>query len=303
MHVLLPSASSLELVGALPDGVVVQVWEGGDTPPTDVEKVRFWVPPFLGGAALAGLLPTMPALEVVQLQTAGVDAFVGKMPAGVRLCSARGVHTATTAEWVCAVLLAAYRELPRFVLAQAEGRWDYTHTDELAEKRVLVLGAGSIGQAMRDRLAVFDVEVDLVARQARDGVHGTDELPELLPQADAVVVLLPSTDQTRGLIDAAFLAQLRDGALLVNAARGTIVDTDALVAELRSGRLRAAVDVTDPEPLPPGHPLWSAPGLLLTPHVGASVFSAQRRIFGFVGQQLRRYVAGEELENVITGDY
>lgn len=302
MHVLVPSDRALELIGALPDGVVAEVWEGG-TPPQDAEKVRFWVPPFLGGAALVELLPAMPSLEVVQLQTAGVDAFVGRMPAGVRLCSARGVHTATTAEWVCAVMLAAYRELPRFVLAQAEGRWDYTNTDELAGKRVLVLGAGSIGQAVRDRLSVFEVEVDLVARSPRDGVYGIDALPKLLPHVDAVVVLLPSTDETRGFVDAEFLGRMRDGALLVNAARGTIVDTDALLAELQSGRLRAAVDVTDPEPLPPGHPLWSAPGLLLTPHVGASVFTAQRRIFGFVGQQLRRFVAGEPLENVITGTY
>ncbi len=225
------------------------------------------------------------------------------MPDGVLLCDAAGVHTSSTAEWVLTSILASVRDFPRFVRAQVEGRWDYTPTDELAGKRVLVVGAGTIGDGIRRRLEPFDVEVVLAARRARTGVHSVEELPKLLPDADVVVMIVPLTPATEGMVDAEFLARMHDGALLVNAARGPVVRTDALVAELASGRLRAALDVTDPEPLPPGHPLWSVPGLLLTPHVAGSVPGLHRRAYGLVGQQIGRYAAGEQLVNVVADGY
>jgi phosphoglycerate dehydrogenase-like enzyme len=225
------------------------------------------------------------------------------MPEGAVLCNARGVHDAGTAEWAVGAMIAVLREFPGFVDAQRRGEWTYHHTDVLADSRVLIVGYGSIGSALERRLEGFEVEVVRVARRARDGVHAMDELPALLPDADVVVLLVPATPDTAGMVDAAFLARMKDGAVLVNAARGTIVDTDALVAELKTGRLRAALDVTAPEPLPEGHPLWSAPNVLITPHIAGSTPASERRTLRLIRAQLERYLAGEELVNVITDAY
>jgi len=302
MRVWIPHEDARSMLGAVPDGVELAVYDGsGDLP--DATGVEFWVPTFAPSAGAGELAHSLPDLRVVQLMSAGADAWVGKLPEQVTLCDARGVHGGSTSEWAAMALLAATRDLPRFVRAQDEGRWDQSPTGELAGSRVLVVGAGDVGESLARRLTPFDVEVTLVARRARDGVHGVDELPDLLPRADAVVLVIPLTSATEGLVDAAFLARMRDGALLVNAARGPVVRTEDLLAELRSGRLRAALDVTDPEPLPEGHPLWTAPGLLLTPHVAGSVPGLQRRAYELIGTQLRRYAAGEPLENVVTEGY
>jgi phosphoglycerate dehydrogenase-like enzyme len=248
----------------------------------------------------------MPGLKVVQLLTAGADAWIGRLGSGVTLCDARGAHDAPTAEWVVTAILASLRRFDFFARAQADRRWSYAEaapTDELTGKRVLIVGAGSIGTALAARLAPFEVELTSVARTARDGVHGVSELPKLLPQADVVVLLIPLTDQTRGLVDQRFLGAMRDGALLVNAARGPVADAAALTAELATGRIRAALDVTDPEPLPADSPLWAMPNVLITPHVGGSVRGTLRRTYGLAGRQLRRYMAGEPLDNQVVGDY
>jgi phosphoglycerate dehydrogenase-like enzyme len=213
------------------------------------------------------------------------------------------VHDSSTSEWAITAMLAYLREFPRFIRAQAARLWSYQITPELAGKRVLIVGAGSIGEALAQRLAPFDVSVTRVARRARDGVHGVDELPRLLPDADVVVILVPLTAATTGLVDAEFLAAMPDGALLVNAARGPIADTAAITAEVSSGRLGLATDVTDPEPLPADHPLWTLPNVLITPHVAGSVLGFLPRAYGLVGSQLRRYVAGQPLDNVVADGY
>ncbi|MCW2523489.1 MAG: phosphoglycerate dehydrogenase [Frankiales bacterium] len=270
-----------------------------------LSDVRFWVPGFLHSdpQAARAVIARMPKLAVIQTQSAGVDAYLAVVPSGVSLCDARGVHGSSTSEWALTAILSVLREFPRFERAQQERRWDQTMTDELAGKRVLVIGAGDVGQSLARRLSACDAEVVLVARSARDGVHSVAELPELLPSADVVVLIVPKTSETIGLVDAAFLARLADGALLVNAARGPVVDTDALLAELTSGRLRAALDVVDPEPLPAEHPLWGAPNLLLTPHVGGSVRGFAARSAALIAAQLRRFEAGEPLDNVVAGEY
>lgn len=303
IDVIVPDQSGRDLLTGLPVGVRVEVWNGRGEPPESATTTRFWVPSFLGGRELHAAVQAMPRLEVVQLLSAGADAFVGQLPEQVTLCDARGVHTSSTSEWVIAALLATYRYLPRFVLAQAQGRWDRTATEELAGKRVLIVGAGAIGDGVRARLEPFDVHVSMVARRARGGIHAASELPRLLPDHDAVVVLLPLTESTRGMVDSEFLAAMPDGALLVNAARGQIVDTDALLAELTAGRLRAALDVTDPEPLPEGHPLWQAPGLLVTPHVGGAVPGFPARAYRLVGAQIGRFAAGTPLANIVSEGY
>jgi phosphoglycerate dehydrogenase-like enzyme len=249
------------------------------------------------------MIEKMPGLRVVQLLSAGADAWVGRLPASATLCDARGVHDSSTSEWVVTAILVYLRDFPVFVRAQERRDWAYHLTDELSGKRVLVVGAGSIGAAITRRLEPFEVSLTLVARHARDGVHGVDELPRLLPSADVVVLVVPLTPATTGLVDAAFLAAMPDGSLLVNAARGLVVDTAALTAELTTGRIAAAVDVTDPEPLPTDHPLWDLPNLLLTPHVAGSVHGLLPRAYRLVAEQLRRYAAGQPLENVVSDGY
>ncbi|MFY1684717.1 2-hydroxyacid dehydrogenase [Micromonospora sp. WMMD730] len=308
MKVWIPHPEGVELLGAVPAGVTVQPWTDPANPPGDPADVRFWVPPFLAGVDTTAMLDRLPDVAVVQLLSAGADAWTGRVPAGVTLCDARGVHDAGTAEWVVTAILAQLRGFPELARAQARREWAYDRvapTDELTGKRVLIVGAGSIGAAVRARLAPFDVTFTLVARTARpdEGVHAVTELPRLLPEADVVVLLVPLTDATRGLVDAAFLAAMPDGALLVNAARGPVADTAALVEELTSGRLRAALDVTDPEPLPADHPLWELPNVLLTPHVAGSVRGLLPRAYRLVGEQVRRFVAGSSLVNTVVDGY
>jgi phosphoglycerate dehydrogenase-like enzyme len=284
-------------LGAVPDGVTVR---SGPWPDPDVE---FWVPPFLKMAPDRAALTRLARLRVVQLLSAGAEAWIGNVPDGVALCDARGVHSSSTSEWAVTAILSYLRDFPYFARKQEAGEWATRFTDELAGKHVLIVGAGAIGEAIAARLAPFEVSVSMMARSARRGVHSVAELPELLPAADVVVLIVPLTAATVGMVDADFLSRMRDGALLVNAARGPVVDTEALVVELAKGRLGVAMDVTDPEPLPPGHPLWSMPNVLLTPHVAGSVHGLLRRAYGLVGDQIRRYAAGEHLINEVVGDY
>jgi phosphoglycerate dehydrogenase-like enzyme len=288
----------------LPPGVDVDVYDGTGAPPSTTDEVEFYAVPYMvTSPEPLTLMRSMPSLRVVQTLTAGVDNFLPHVPDGVRLCNARGVHDASTAELAVALVLASLRGLPGFTRAQDRGEWAPEQRTSLADRTVLIVGYGSVGAAVEARLSGFECTVLRVARGAREGVSDMSALPDLLRRADVVVLTVPMTHETAGLVDAAFLAAMPDGALLVNVARGPVVDTDALVAELQAGRLGAALDVTDPEPLPPGHPLWSAPGLLLSPHVGGNSSAFLPRARRLVAAQVQRYVAGEPLQNVISGDY
>ena len=300
LHVLVPSRAIARTVEAVSPRIRAYRIDAEDGPPTgDAVLAQVWVPRSGGASLPPDFVEALPRLRLVQLLSAGAERFVGRLPEGVVLCNARGAHTPSTAEWAVAATLAAQRGIPFFVREQAAGRWSSTTFSSLVGARVLVVGAGDIGRTIGRMLAGFDVELTYVARTGRDGVRSTAELPELLPHADVVILIVPVTPETTGMVDAAFLAAMPDGALLVNAARGVVVDTDALLAELSAGRLRAALDVTDPEPLPEGHPLWSAPGLLLTPHVGGAVPDTNERAAAAVTDQLARILAGEELVNVV----
>jgi phosphoglycerate dehydrogenase-like enzyme len=301
--VCVPDQNAIDLLGAVPDGVTVLAWDGDGDQPDGLDQTEFWVPQVEDASGLPEKFAAMPHLKVMQLTSAGVEDVVGQVPDGVTLCDARGVHGSSVAELVLLLILASQRRLPHFLDAQRQGHWDLVEADDLRDKRVLIVGAGDLGQQTARRLRSFDAEPIMVGHPARDGVHATGELPGLLPDADVVVLTLPLTPQTEGMVDAEFLAAMADGALLVNVARGKIVDTDALLGELTSGRLRAGLDVVDPEPLPDGHPLWRAPGVIITPHAAGHIKQAGPRAFVLVNDQLRRYVSGERLINVVDGAY
>ena len=303
MKVWLPFPDYAESLGELPAGMDVDVYEREDEPPASIGEVEFYVMPYVFSPRTVEVIAKMDALRVVQTLTAGVDHVRPYVPGGVTLCNARGVHDASTAELAVTLTLASLRGVPDFVRGQDLGEWRFGFYPALADRTVLIVGYGSVGEAVERRLAGFEVDVLRVARTARDGVAGIAELPRLLPGADVVILTVPITAGTRGLVDADFLAAMKDGALLVNVARGPVTDTEALLAELSSGRLRAALDVTEPEPLPPGHPLWRAPGVLISPHVGGSSTAFRPRALRLVRRQLERYAAGEPLANVIEGPY
>jgi phosphoglycerate dehydrogenase-like enzyme len=295
-----------ERIGGLPDGVRVDCYRAdGDGYPDSIGDVQFFVIPYMKGEETLERAGEMTRLQVIQTLTAGYENFLPSVPAGATLCNASGVHDASTAELALALTLASGRRLDAFARQQPVGRWAPIMGSALADKRVLIIGYGRIGEAIERRLAGFEVaSITRVARRARDGepqVHAAAELAELVPDADVVIVIAPLTPDTDGMINAELLALMPDDALLVNVARGRLVDTDALVAETGSGRLRAALDVTDPEPLPSEHPLWRIPNVLISPHVGGASSAFWPRADRLVAAQLRRFVAGEPLENVIEG--
>ena len=292
-----------DLLGDPPAGLRYEVVDPTVEVPDTVEDVVFYVPPYQLGSAGADVLERMRSLEVVQTLTAGVDAVRARVPDGVRLCNGRGIHDASTAELALTLVLSSLRGVPGFVRAQDRSSWEPAWRPALADKRVVLVGYGAIGEAIEARLRPFEVDVVRVARSARDGVHPIGDLPGLLPDADVVILIVPLTDETRGLVDRDFLASMKQGALLVNVARGAVVDTDALVEALHAGRVHAALDVFDTEPLPADSPLWDAPGLLISPHVGGTSSAMWPRAHRLVRDQLHRFAAGEPLWNVMSGDY
>lgn len=296
--VLVPSRRGAEEVGSLPDVHAVR-FVPSEPIPEDAHDAEVMVVRSTDVDAQLALMRQLPRLRLVQTLSAGVESWQGRLPEGVALSNARGAHGASTAEWAVAALLTVYRELREFAADQSACTWNPRTTDTLARKRVLVLGAGDLGTQIQRRLEAFDARVTMVGRTARPGVHATAELGELLPSHDAVVLVLPLTDATRGLVDASFLAGMPEGAVLVNAARGEVVNTGALLTELQAGRLRAALDVTDPEPLPADHPLWSAPGVLITPHVAGRTFGDTDRAWQAAGAQIAAYLAGRQPDNLI----
>jgi len=298
----MPERAGREAVGELPDSVTVGWIPCEGTPPPGLLDAEFLVPA-AGDRRVIAQLHAMPSLRVIQTLSAGVDWLLPGVPAGVTVCDAAGSRDEAVAEWVLAAILSVQKLLPEMRDSQRARRWEPLQPAELAGSCVLILGYGSIGAAVEARLQPFGVEVIRVARRARAGVHAVDALGALLPRADIVIVLLPLTAGTVGMLDGPELALMAPGALLVNAARGPIVDTPALLAALNAGRIRAALDVTDPEPLPPEHPLWQAPGTLITPHVAGDTVAAEQRAFALVGEQVRRYARGEALANVVTHGY
>jgi phosphoglycerate dehydrogenase-like enzyme len=299
--VCLPDMPERAYMGALP--ATVQVRLVGQDPGTlpDLAEVDFVVPLMRLRPALLEILAGPPGrLRVIQTLSAGVDWLAGRVPERVMVCNARGVYDIPLAEWVVGAILAMQRGLVQARDAQTRHEWDAIEPAELAGRRVVILGLGSIGTAIAERLRPFGVEIVGVGRTARDGIRGLAELDEVLESGEIVVNILPLTSGTAGLLDARRLGLLPDGALLVNAGRGGTVDTAALVAELRAGRLRGALDVHEEEPLPAAHPLWDLPNVLVTPHMAGDSPVTTARAFELAGDQVRRFARGEPLINQVA---
>ncbi len=261
----------------------------------------------LGGQPERGLevAGRLESLRYVQTLTAGVDGIVGLTPPGAILCDAAGVHDVAVAEWVVMMALACRRRLPEYVDLQREGRWAPVPLvgDDLNGSTVLLVGIGAIGSAVEARLLPFGTRIMRIGRRPRDGIYSMGDLVALLPLADIVVILVPLTPETTGVFDARAFAAMRPGALLINGSRGRVVDTPAMTVAVLAGRIQVALDVTEPEPLPAGHPLWSAPGALITPHVASDVRRQEERAWRLVQEQVERLTRGDPLINAVAEGY
>jgi phosphoglycerate dehydrogenase-like enzyme len=300
----LPDREWIDLVGPVA-GVEMVTWDLVGEPPRR-DEISFVVPPYMVSSPWQRL-GLLPGLRVVQLLSAGYETVLPALPAGVKLANAAGVHDASTAELAVTLALSSLRGIPEFVVAQGRSQWLPAETrTSLADSKVLILGYGGIGVAIARRLSGFEVKLTAVASRARGGdelvasVHGVDELPDLLPEHDVVILIVPLTDATNALVDRKFLASMRDQALLVNVSRGKVVDTDALVEAAASGRIRAALDVTDPEPLPADHPLWHTPGVLISPHTGGVTSAFEPRAVELLREQIAAFVGERPLRNVVN---
>ncbi|GAA4346471.1 2-hydroxyacid dehydrogenase [Microbacterium rhizosphaerae] len=284
----------------LPEGAELLLWDMKTPPPRD--HIDIVVPPYM---SMSEILPMLADVDVrlVQGQSIGYDGVSAHLPPGKVFANAASVHETSTAELAVGLAIAAQRHIPEFVRAQDEHRWAPVFATSLADRRVLLLGYGGVGKAVADRLRPFEVELTVVAHTARDedgvAVHGVDELADLLPDAEILIATLPGGEATRHIVADEALTALPDGALVINVGRGSLIDTDALVEHVSRGRIRAALDVTDPEPLPEDHPLWSLPGVLIAPHVGGASTAMQPRIARLVRRQIDRMLRGEEPVNVV----
>lgn len=271
-----------------------------DAPLDVMNDAHFIVLPYLGSAIeMDEVIRRAPNVQVIQTLTAGFDSVLPHIPSGVTLCNLSRVHDSGTAELAVALTLSVLRDLPQTVRAHDRAEWHTYFSRSLADKQVLLIGYGEVGKATERRLSGFECDITRVASSARDGVHGINDVLSLVPEADVIILTVPLNEGTRGLVDAQFLAAMKDGSVLINVARGPVVVTDALIAELKTGRISAGIDVTDPEPIPAGHELWTVPNLMITPHIGGETDTYEPRARKRIHRQLDLWLAGEPLESVI----
>ena len=283
-----------------PAGITLLSPENFPLDTSDLSQIDFYVPLYMGGAKALSYAAQMPNLKTLQMLNAGYDDALAYLRPGLTLCNARGVHDASTAELAVGLAIASRRGFPEFMREQIAGRWSHHRTSALSDSKIGIIGYGSIGKKIAKNLSGFEVSVTAFTQSGRDGSLTVDQLDAHLPELDIIILILPLSDSSRHLFNAQRLAAMKDGALLINVARGPVVETDALVKELNSGRIFAALDVTDPEPLPAGHPLWSAKNLLLLPHVGGNSDAFEPRGRALVESQLQLLAAGSPLEHVVA---
>lgn len=284
----------------LPAGVTHLPTDGIEPAASDLDKVEFYVPRYMGGPAAIAMIPEMKSLKVIQSPNAGVDDVLKIRPEGVTLCNAAGVHDASTAELAVALSIASRRGFAAFARDQVEHRWGHERMSSLTDSNIAIVGYGNIGKTIAGMLGNFEVTITAFSKSGRDGALTLDNLDRLLPTFDVIILIVPLNDQTHHLMNATRLAAMKDGAALINVARGPVVDTDALIAELNSGRITAGLDVTDPEPLPVGHPLWSAKNVIITPHVGGDSAAFIPRGRKLVEEQIARYASGQPLHHIVA---
>jgi len=266
---------------------------------SDLSQITIYVQPYMTGIETLEPVRAMTNLQILQVPNAGYDAAVPYVREGITLCNAQGVHNASTAELAVGLAIAMRRGIPHFVREQDQGLWSHERMGSLNDSSIAVIGAGSIGQTLVSYLKPYEVEITTFSRSGSNGSQLMTQLDELLPTFDIIFLILPLNAESKHLFNARRLALMKDGATLINVARGPVVDTDALVAELNSGRISAALDVTDPEPLPQDHPLWRAPNVLITPHVGGDSAAFEKRGKRFIEAQLQRVAEGLPPLNII----
>ena len=299
---LLVSVPDAALASALGEikGAEVMVWDMMGPPP--VPAIDIAIPPYLGANTWATQLAGATT-RLVQSPMIGYDGMAELLPPGIVFANSASVQETSTAEMTVALVLASQRGIPGFVRAAEHGHWAPAWYPSLADRQVLLIGYGAVGKAIADRLRPFEVSLTRVAHRERSDEHGeiygVTALPDLVPTADIVIVVVPLSESTTHLINDAFLSRMRDGTLLVNVSRGRVADTEALLKHASTGRLRLALDVTDPEPLPEGHPLFALENVLISPHVGGASSASPPRLFRLIREQVERMRSGEEPLNVV----
>jgi phosphoglycerate dehydrogenase-like enzyme len=284
----------------LPAGITHAPTDGIAPAAADLESIEFYVPRYMGGPQAIAMVPQMKSLKVIQSPNAGVDDVLKIRPEGVTLCNAAGVHDASTAELAVGLAIASRRGFAPFAIQQQAQHWQHERMPSLSDSKIAIIGFGNIGKTIMKMLSGFEVTVTPFSKSGRDGSLTFDHFDRLLPTFDVIILIVPLTDQTRHLMNAERLAAMKDGAALINVARGAVVDTEALIRELNSGRITAGLDVTDPEPLPDGHPLWSARNVIITPHVGGDSEAFTPRGRKLVEEQLARFAADEPLLHIVA---
>ncbi|MDP1721034.1 MAG: 2-hydroxyacid dehydrogenase [Candidatus Nanopelagicaceae bacterium] len=284
----------------VPDGVERLTPTNSPLDSSDLSKITFYVPSYMEGRRALEYVKSMPSLKVLQMPNAGYEDALEFLRPGLTLCNGGGIHNDSTAELAVGMAIASLRGFPRFVMSQSQGKWDHTRYRSINDKKIGIVGFGSIGKTIARNLSGFDVEIIGFSRSGQDGAVRVEHFDEYLPALDVVILIMPLNDESRGFFNAKRFSLLKDGALLINVARGAIVDTDALLAELRTGRITAALDVTDPEPLPPDHPLWKEAGVFITPHVGGNSSAFEPRARRLIESQLIRLASHQPLENIVV---
>lgn len=284
----------------VPDGIERLTPANTPLDASDLSKITFYVPSYMEGHHALEYVKSMPNLKVLQMPNAGYEDALEYLRPGLTICNGRGIHNDSTAELAVGMAIASLRGFPRFVISQSQGKWDHVQFRSINDRRIGIVGFGAIGKTIARNLSGFDVEVIGFSRSGRDGSIKIEHFDEYLPSLDVVILIMPLNEESRGFFDSRRFALLKDGALLINVARGAIVDTEALLAELRTGRITAALDVTDPEPLPPDHSLWKEAGVFITPHVGGDSSAFEPRARRLIESQLIRLASDQPLENIVA---
>jgi phosphoglycerate dehydrogenase-like enzyme len=266
----------------------------------DLSQITFYVPQYMGGKKALEYVQKMPNLKYLQVPNAGYDDALEFLRPGMTLCNARGVHDASTAELAVALALASRRGFHDFAIAQSKSEWAHKRYPSFNDSKIGIIGAGSIANTLRSYLEPYDVEISMFSRSGQNGSIAISELSAHLPNLDFIFIVIPLNEESRNLFDSTKLALMKDGAVIVNVGRGPIINTQALLEELNSGRIYAGLDVTDPEPLPSDHPLWKAKNLIITPHVGGNSTAFESRGKRLIESQLELLSSGQELNNIVA---